>query len=551
MYILKKFFNDYLLILLVTLICIFSGFFIKDTGYLIEGILIFVLLAAKKIVALHIIPRFFLKSRITVDKKIEHSTVIIDDEPRNVKLDSIAEGDVVQINAGEYIPVDGVVINGEGFVNTKEITADGEPRAINVGSEVLCGYINLENSIKVKAACDYSGTSYKRTRDLADFTCRTDFSTRRFLRRIAYLLKPAAAIAGLILFIIRFFVPGIPFLAPLIVIALSGFDLLPTIARKLAAREVYRLIDRGTLIKDAQTFEKLRRAKAVVIDIHQSLLREGFTVNNFVVPAGGTKQKLFENAAYVLSMSEHKAFMAAYDFIEFIPEKEKIEQFVEVFGEGASVIVDDRKIVGGNIEYIKRADVILPYTLINTDGLHFALDGEYIGSLTFGSTIIRECINLIDDLKRLNISDIFLFTDDAAGDEEELKAMLGVKYAYCGMSKLRKAEVIPRELARQAVYLCNNPRSSIECNFGVRVFVDSFRLDKSDDEVDIFIAGMFPGRTTDCISGALNTIRFIKLSAWCVIFFKLLIYTLAFFGDIDLIGAVAADVILTLIGELI
>ena len=72
-------------------------------------------------------------------------------ETEVIDPDDIEIGDVLVIKPGEKIPTDGVVIEGEGLVNTSALTGESMPRPVAVGEQVISGCINGETLLKIKA----------------------------------------------------------------------------------------------------------------------------------------------------------------------------------------------------------------------------------------------------------------------------------------------------------------------------------------------------------------------------------------------------------------
>ena len=86
-----------------------------------------------------------------MDIRPDYANIVRDDgSVDTVDPSEVAIGDVILINPGEKVPLDGVVVNGQSTLDTKALTGESLPREISEGAEIISGAVNLTSQLKVK-----------------------------------------------------------------------------------------------------------------------------------------------------------------------------------------------------------------------------------------------------------------------------------------------------------------------------------------------------------------------------------------------------------------
>ena len=69
-----------------------------------------------------------------------------------VRPEEVAVGEEIVVRAGERVPLDGIVLSGNGFVDTSALTGEPVPRQVEPGGEVLAGFISMDGSIEIRVS---------------------------------------------------------------------------------------------------------------------------------------------------------------------------------------------------------------------------------------------------------------------------------------------------------------------------------------------------------------------------------------------------------------
>ena len=88
--------------------------------------------------------------------KPDTATVLVDGKEVEMLPEKVQIGAEILVKPGEKIPLDGVVIEGDSFIDTKALTGESVPRAVKVSSEVLSGSINQNGILKIKVTKEFT-----------------------------------------------------------------------------------------------------------------------------------------------------------------------------------------------------------------------------------------------------------------------------------------------------------------------------------------------------------------------------------------------------------
>lgn len=124
--------------------------------------------------------------------KIYNGIKVVD--PEDLKV-----GDIIIVKPGEKIPVDGVVINGESFVNTSALTGESVPRKVFIDDEILAGSINENSIIELKVIKEFKDTAISEIIELVKNSNKNKSKTEKFVTKFAKIYTPIVVLFAVIL----------------------------------------------------------------------------------------------------------------------------------------------------------------------------------------------------------------------------------------------------------------------------------------------------------------------------------------------------------------
>ena len=120
---------------------------------------------------------------------VERNGEVTEEDPEDVHV-----GDIIVIKPGEKIPLDGVIIEGETFLDTKALTGESVPRKVKVSEAVISGCINGEGTIRVKVSKEYEDSTVAKILDLVENASSKKAKIENFITRFAKYYTPVVTI---------------------------------------------------------------------------------------------------------------------------------------------------------------------------------------------------------------------------------------------------------------------------------------------------------------------------------------------------------------------
>lgn len=123
----------------------------------------------------------------------------VDNEIKIVDPEKLKVGDIIIVKPGEKVPVDGIVISGESFVNTSALTGESVPRKVVIKDEVLAGSINENSVIEIKVTKEFKDTAISDIIELVKNSNKNKSKTELFITRFAKIYTPIVVLLAVIL----------------------------------------------------------------------------------------------------------------------------------------------------------------------------------------------------------------------------------------------------------------------------------------------------------------------------------------------------------------
>ena len=214
-------------------------------------------------------------ARLVTREKIESSDEYKMEE---VPISTITRGDIIEVRAGEKIPVDGVVTQAESFmtadaayVDEAMITGEPTPAAKRVGDEVLAGTIPSQGKLRMRAKQIGEETALSQIIRMVQEAQGSKAPVQRVVDKAALVFVPIVTGIALLTFIIWWLVGGNACLPQAILSAVAVLVVACPCAMGLATPTalmvgIGKAAQKQILIKDASALENLRKVNALVID---------------------------------------------------------------------------------------------------------------------------------------------------------------------------------------------------------------------------------------------------------------------------------------------
>ena len=383
-----------------------------------------------------------------MDIRPDYANLLRGDEVVRVDPDEVEVGDVIVVNPGEKIPLDGVTVRGASALDTKALTGESLPRDVAEGDAVISGCVNVTSRLEVRVTKKFYDSTVSKILELVESAGEQKSKAENFITKFAKYYTPAVVGVAVILAVLpglitsdwstwiyralSFLVVSCP-CALVISIPLSFFA-------GIGAASRY-----GILIKGSNYLEKFNRADIFVFDKTGTLTKGNFAVAE-VYPADRADEVL-RLAAIAENGSGHPIARSIVEKYGKAPESGW--SLTNVAGEGVVAQKAGERIACGNDKLMRREGV----EPVASDGVgtvvYVAHDGKFVGRLLIEDEIKPETREVMDGLNGMGCRTVML-TGDNAAIAANVAEKAGVSSYKASLLPQNKVEEVEKLLAEKA-----------------------------------------------------------------------------------------------------
>lgn len=495
-----------------------------------------------------------------MDIRPDYANVLRNGEVLTIPPEEVEIGEIIVIKAGERVPLDGIVVEGNSMLDTSALTGESLPREVITGSELLSGCINMNGLLNAKVTKSYSESTVNKILELVENASSRKSKSEKFITRFARVYTPVVVVIAVVLAIIppliikgatfnewiyrslAFLVVSCP-CALVISVPLSFFGGIGGASRN------------GILVKGSNYLESLAKTEIIVFDKTGTLTKGVFKVQK-IHSEKIKPEELLKLAAYAESYSNHPISLSLKEAYKKDIDIEKISQVEEISGHGVSAAVENIKVLAGNDKLMEKFKI--PYNKETSEGtlVHIAADGEYAGYILIADKIKDDAFEAVSDLKKHNINDIVMLTGDSESVAINTARELGIDRVYAGLlpaDKVEKVEELISQKSKKVTLMFVGDGindAPVLARADVGVAMGALGSDAAIEAADVVIMTDEPSKIAKAIEIAKNTIKIAYQNVIFAISVKVIILVLSTLGLASLWAAVFADVGVTFIAVL-
>ena len=373
------------------------------------------------------------------DAHLVHGDHIMD-----VKTESLKENDVILIKPGEKVAADGVITEGESYLNESMLTGESKPVQKVKGDKVIAGSLNGNGSVKIKVAHGAKDSYLSQVIKLVQDAQRSKSKTQLMADKAAQWLTLIAIVAGIATFLYWYTDDrGLAFSMErmVTVIVICCPHALGLAVPLVVARSTAISAQNGLLIKNRTAFENARKVSTLVFDKTGTLTVGKFEVSA-VVPLQDnvTEKDLISLASALEQHSEHPIatgiLQKAKDLAIPIPA---IENFHALTGQGVEAHVEGKAVKVVSPGYLKEKNIPFPQNMKTDESetlVFLLIDQVPAGYIALSDSIRAESFEAIKRLRENHIKSLLL-----TGDNKKVAETVSRKL---GMDSFL-AEVLPHQ----------------------------------------------------------------------------------------------------------
>ena len=469
-----------------------------------------------------------------------------------VDPDSVAVGSEIVVKPGERVPIDGVVVEGSSQLDTAALTGESVPRAIEAGSEVVSGCVNLTGLLVMKTTKPFGESTVSRILELVENAAEKKAHTENFITRFARYYTPAVCGVALVLALLPpllgfgalsdWVFRGLTFLvvscpcALVISVPLSFFGGIGG-ASKL-----------GILIKGSNYLESLASVDTVVFDKTGTLTSGTFGVVA-VHPAKGVKSdRLLELAAHAEAYSDHPIAMSVKQAYGARIDETRVSNASEVSGRGVQAKIDGASVSVGNDKLMASLDIDAHNCELVGTMLHVAENGKYLGHIVIADMVKDDAAKTIADLHATGVTKTVMLTGDAEEVARSVASKLGLDEFHAKLLPQDKVAEVERLLdeeskkGRLAFVGDGINDAPVLTRADIGIAMGAMGSDAAIEAADIVLMDDKPSNIAKAIRLSRKTIGIVWQNIVFALGVKLAVLVLAAVGIANMWMAVFADV---------
>ncbi|GAA6439409.1 hypothetical protein K150096H7_31620 [[Clostridium] symbiosum] len=486
----------------------------------------------------------------------DYANVKINEEIIRKSPEEVQIGDIIVIKAGEKVPLDGTVIDGNSMIDTSALTGESVPREAKPGDDILSGCINVNGVLTARVTKEFGESTVSKILDLVENASSKKSNSERFITKFARYYTPVVVIVAVLMAVIppmllegasyqdwiyralSFLVVSCP-CALVVSIPLSFFGGLGGASRK------------GVLIKGSNYLEAMAQAEIVVFDKTGTLTKGVFKVQNVtskIMPS----EELLMLTAFAENYSNHPISVSLRQAYGKEIDNSAISSVEEVSGHGVIAQVMGRTVAAGNGKLM--ASLNVPYDFQEEFGtvVHVAVDGNYAGYIVITDEVKEDAAKAINDLKRTGIQTVML-TGDNRVVAEKIAEELGLDKVYSELLPGDKVEKLEELFAQKTekgkiAFVGDGINDApVLARADIGVAMGGLGSDAAIEAADIVIMTDEPSRLLTAIKISKKTIRIAHQNIVFAIGIKALVLLLSAAGITTMWAAVFADVGVTVL----
>ena len=479
---------------------------------------------------------------------------LVIESPKKIKV-----GEIIEIKAGERVPLDGTMQNEVAAFNTAALTGESVPRNIRKGEEVLAGMIVTDKVIRLEVTRPFDKSALARILELVQNASERKAPAELFIRKFARIYTPIViALAVLIVlcpFVYSLINPPFVFafndwLYRALVFLVISCPCALVVSIPLGYFGGIGAASRlGILFKGGNYLDAITKINTVVFDKTGTLTKGTFEVQACKSAGEVSEEELVKLVASVESDSTHPIAKAVVNYAK----EQNIERIAvtgtkEFAGYGLEATIDGATVLVGNCRLLSKFDISYPKELLEiTDTIVVcAVGNRYAGYLLLADALKEDAKVAIDNLKALNIENIQILSGDKQSIVTNFAEKLGISKAYGDLlpeGKVNHLEELRQDEANRIAFVGDGMNDApVLALSHVGIAMGGLGSDAAIETADVVIQTDQPSKVAEAIKVGRLTRRIIWQNVSLAFGVKLLVLIFGAGGIATLWEAFFADV---------
>ena len=470
--------------------------------------------------------------------------VLPDGTLKKVDAEDIKVGDTVAVLPHETVPVDGVVVDGEGEADASALTGESLPVHFGEGSLLRSGMINGSVTVKIKASAERAQSSAARIVEMVEQAARKKGEAQRAVATFAKYYTPAIIAAAVLIAVVPSLVTGEwrSWIYRSLILLVASCPCAVVLSAPLAFfSSMGAAAKNGMIIKGSRYIEALAKADTVVFDKTGTLTTGELRVGEVYACENYTREDVISLAAKCEYYSTHpiaKAIVAENEETDI----SGVDGFTEIAGGGTGAQAPEGSILcgGERLMTVREIDI----SSLPKAPVYVALNGKAVGAIEIDGEVRNTAPETVRKLRRLGITKTVILTGDSAEQAKKVCEQCGVDEYKSGLlpdEKLSEFEEI-KQGSKGVVYVgdgINDAPVLAASDVGVAMGLGT---QAAGEAADVILTNSDLSRLSDTIYQSKRTMKILKSNIAFAIIVKFIVIALGIAGIAPMWSAIFADV---------
>lgn len=467
-----------------------------------------------------------------------------------VSTKKVKLNDIIIVNPGEKIPLDGIIINGVSHLDTKNLTGESKPLSVKKGDTVLSGTINIESILEINSTSTYKTSTASKIIDIMEHADEKKAKTEKFITKFSKIYTPIVVLLSILIVVIPTIL-GCDFntwlyrALEMLVISCPCALVISVPLSYFAG--IGRASKDGILIKGSNELDNLSNIKTILFDKTGTLTKGVFEVTKI----NGNINEVLKIAANAEAHSNHpigKSIVSAYNKTLDM----KITDYKEIAGLGISCKLNKEKVLVGKIDLLLENNIDVDKIDSVGTVIYVAKNNECIGSIIISDKIKDNAKETLEDLRGELVENLVVLSGDKDEVVEDLAKTLNLDAYHAELLPEDKIKLLEEyQIFGQTAFVGDGINDAPVIKLSdIGIAMGKIGSDATVDASDIVLMNDDLSSITKAIRISKLTKRVILSNIIFAISFKLLMLILAIIGITPIYLAVFADVGVTLLSVL-
>lgn len=375
-----------------------------------------------------------------MDLRVDMALLDNNGSPKEVQIEKVKLGDIFIVKPGEKIPLDGIVVKGNSYIDTSSLTGESVPKRVRENDEVLSGCINKDGILRIKATKTSKNSTAQKIIELLESYNTNKSNEEKFISKFASKYTKVVVLSTILVVLIPTLL-GANFnewLYKALVFLVTSCPCALVISVPLAyICGIGKASREGVIIKGSKELENLSNIDYLMLDKTGTITEGIFKVNKIETII--KEEELLKIVASAEANSIHPIANAIKE--EYNDKLYEVTDYKEISGQGISCIINNQKVLIGNEKLLKNNNIEFNKTTDIGTIIYISIDNKYIGYIVISDKIRKENKDL-SILKKCIKKDIIILSGDNENIVKDVAKKVKIDKYYAGLLPKDKVKYV-------------------------------------------------------------------------------------------------------------